>query len=54
MKNKKFIIDYVKNSNKHSRNEEVENENGFVSKNKIHKNKRKYDRKLIKKTKTQF
>ena len=53
MNNKKFIIDYVKNSKKHSRNEELECENGFKSKNYIHKSKKIYDRKQVKKTNTQ-
>lgn len=38
------VIDYVKANRKQARKEELANENGFVSKNKVHKSKKEYNR----------
>jgi hypothetical protein len=44
--NKTFNLDYLKANRKGSRDAELENSTGFVSKHKTHKSKKNYTRKL--------
>jgi len=52
MKPKNFKLDYLKANRKGSRDAEIEYSSGFVSKHKIHKNKKSYTRKIKHKAKS--
>jgi len=52
MKPKNLNLDYLKANRKGSRDAELENSHGFVSKHKVHKSKKNYTRKIKHKAKS--